>query len=559
MNIESEQIKNLTEGAENGDVDSQFNLGLLYDNGQGVEQDDKIAAIWYKKAAEQGHAKAQFYLGNMYEDGQGVPQNDEDAVYWYRRAAVQGYTDAQFNLALMYENGDGVQQNYKEAIQWLRKAAKQGDLDSLVSLGAIYCNGEGISKNYKKAFSLFSEAAEKGEPIAKMNLGIMYKNGWGVDKDIDKAIALHQEAAQKGYTPAKINLGLFYLNGDIVEKDYKKAEMLFKEASNDHQFRSKAIEQQERLERIKLSPELTEIRENILSKLKVNKTLQSTMTHYTSLSVGHDLLLEKSPLRLGHINAVNDPNEGKLLWRILGHDPIDANPVFIGCFLPDSDCLNMWRFYSKNHRNDDACGCAITYHVTNFFNYRLLNGKPEHQSKGKAASAFTNTGEYPQESASFYRVVYIGDDGNPVEHLSNELTEILNTLKIAVNDFLGEQPTGEKYQQLAKLLGPLPYLLKDADYKDEQEHRIIITHLEYGAKEIQYSAPDLDKNKPPRLYLELHRDKHLKPIKHVTLGPKSPYKEMMAPYWHHQLAMNFGSQLKGNHEFYIKASKCSYK
>lgn len=559
MSTKQQDIEILIKKAESGDADSQFSLGISYDYGQGIEQDSKLAAKWYSKAAEQGHAAAQFSLGHMHENGQGVPQNDEDAVYWYQMSAEKGYIDAQFNLALMYESGNGVQQDYKQAAKWYRKAARCGDLDSLVNLGTMYCNGEGYPKNYKKAFALFSEAAEKGDSTAQINLGFMYKNGLGVDNDTEKAIALYQESAKNGNAQAQISLGLFYLNGDIVEQDYKKAEMFFRQASNDHALHSRAIEQQERLERIKLSPELTKIRENILRKLKVNIKSHLTMTHYTSLSVGHALLLEKSPLRLGHINAVNDPNEGKILWRILGHDQIEANPVFIGCFLPDSDCLNMWRFYSKNHRNDDACGCAITYHVTNFFDYRLLKEKPDIQSKNKTATAYSNTGEYPQESASFYRIIYIGNDGNPVDDIAGDLKDTLEVLRQAVNTFLGEKPTSEKYQQLSKLLGPLPYLLKDADYKDEQEHRIIITHLEYGAQEIQYIAPDLDKNIPPRLYLELHRDKHLKPIKHVTLGPKAPYKEMLAPYWHHQLAMNFGSQLKGNHEFYIKASKCSYK
>lgn len=559
MTEESEKIKNLIKDAESGDAESQFYLGLKYDKGEGVEQDFTIAAIWFKKAAEQGHAKAQFCLGIMYEDGQGVPQNDEDAFYWYQISAKKGYINAQFNLALMYESGNGVQQDYKQAARWYRKAAKCGDLDSLVNLGSMYCNGEGYPKDYKKAFELFSEAAGKGDPTAQNNLGFMYQYGLGVDVDMEKAMSLYQESANNGYARAQITLGLFYLNGDVVKQDYKKAEMFFRQASNDHVFHSRAIEQQERLERMKLSPELTKIRESILKKLKVNIKSHSTMTHYTSLPVGHALLLDKKPLRLGHINAVNDPNEGKLLWHILGHVPIEANPVFIGCFLPDSDCLNMWRFYSKNHRNDDACGCAITYHVTNFFDYRLLKEKPDVQSRHKTATAFSNTGEYPQESASFYRIIYIGNDGNPVDDIAGDLKDTLEVLRQAVNTFLGEKPTSEKYQQLSKLLGPLPYLLKDADYKDEQEHRIIITHLEYGAQEIQYIAPDLDKNIPPRLYLELHRDKHLKPIKHVTLGPKAPYKEMLAPYWHHQLAMNFGSQLKGNHEFYIKASKCSYK
>ena len=34
---------------------AQYNLGVMYDNGQGVQQDYKEAVKWYRKAAEQGH------------------------------------------------------------------------------------------------------------------------------------------------------------------------------------------------------------------------------------------------------------------------------------------------------------------------------------------------------------------------------------------------------------------------------------------------------------------------------------------------------------------------
>ena len=52
--------------AEQGDADAQFNLGVMYDEGDGVPQDYKEAFKWYRFAAEQGVALAQTYLGVMY-------------------------------------------------------------------------------------------------------------------------------------------------------------------------------------------------------------------------------------------------------------------------------------------------------------------------------------------------------------------------------------------------------------------------------------------------------------------------------------------------------------
>ena len=53
--------------------------------------------------AEGGNSRAQFNLGVMYDDGQGVPQDDKEAVRLYTLAAEQGYVNAQYNLALMYD------------------------------------------------------------------------------------------------------------------------------------------------------------------------------------------------------------------------------------------------------------------------------------------------------------------------------------------------------------------------------------------------------------------------------------------------------------------------
>ena len=53
--------------AEQGDVDAQYNLGVIYDNGYGVPQNDRTAVKWFTLAAEQRHAVAQFYLVPRYQ------------------------------------------------------------------------------------------------------------------------------------------------------------------------------------------------------------------------------------------------------------------------------------------------------------------------------------------------------------------------------------------------------------------------------------------------------------------------------------------------------------
>ena len=94
--------------AEQGDAHAQYNLGVMYSDGQGVIQDYKEAVKWYKLAAEQGFANAQYNLAKMYENGKGAPQDYAEAVKWWRLAAEQGFADAQYNLGNMYRQGQGV-------------------------------------------------------------------------------------------------------------------------------------------------------------------------------------------------------------------------------------------------------------------------------------------------------------------------------------------------------------------------------------------------------------------------------------------------------------------
>ena len=85
--------------------------------------------------ADQGDAQAQYNLGALYDNGQGVPQNYAEAMKWYRKAADQGDDRDQNNLATMYVKGQGVPQNYAEAMKWYRKAADQGNARAEQNLG----------------------------------------------------------------------------------------------------------------------------------------------------------------------------------------------------------------------------------------------------------------------------------------------------------------------------------------------------------------------------------------------------------------------------------------
>ena len=98
-------------------------------------------------AANAGHADSQYNVGVMYEQGIGVGKDEKEAVVWYGKSAAQGNSGAQFNLGVLYENGRGTQVDFAKANEWYRKAAVQRDAMAIGNLGMLYIRGEGVKEN----------------------------------------------------------------------------------------------------------------------------------------------------------------------------------------------------------------------------------------------------------------------------------------------------------------------------------------------------------------------------------------------------------------------------
>ena len=115
-------LREFTAAAEAGLDLAQFNLALLYYNGQGVKQSFRNALEWAEKAGNQGHATAQYMLGTLYYNGQGTRSNAAQALEWYQLAAAQGHAQAQYNLATMYRDAEGTEQDLVKAHFWANVA-----------------------------------------------------------------------------------------------------------------------------------------------------------------------------------------------------------------------------------------------------------------------------------------------------------------------------------------------------------------------------------------------------------------------------------------------------
>ena len=61
----AQSFNEVKKSAEQGEANEQYNLGVMYYNGEETLVDKKQAFYWYKKSAEQGNAEAQYMLRLM--------------------------------------------------------------------------------------------------------------------------------------------------------------------------------------------------------------------------------------------------------------------------------------------------------------------------------------------------------------------------------------------------------------------------------------------------------------------------------------------------------------
>jgi TPR repeat protein len=114
--------------AELGNPVAQYNLAMMYSNGESVYVDYQQAVYWFRKSARQTFAPAQYRLGELYyfEKG-GLPRDLEKAITLFKQAAKQKDVDAQMNLAMLAGTGEGLPYDKEEALSWLLKARMGGN------------------------------------------------------------------------------------------------------------------------------------------------------------------------------------------------------------------------------------------------------------------------------------------------------------------------------------------------------------------------------------------------------------------------------------------------
>ncbi|KAJ1635918.1 hypothetical protein T492DRAFT_862554 [Pavlovales sp. CCMP2436] len=206
--VETEEGLRLTiELAAQGSADAQSWLGIRYEHGDGVAQNQAEALRLYTQAAEQGDAIVQHSLGRCYMTGNGVDHDEKKAARLFRKAAKQGLAEAQHGLGQCFKLGADVVQDEEEAVKLYWQAVDQGLAAAQFALDNSCWLGKGVPQDQTMAMKLFRQAAEQGFAAAQSQLGHCCMLDVGVAHNIADAARYLRLAADQGDASAQCALG----------------------------------------------------------------------------------------------------------------------------------------------------------------------------------------------------------------------------------------------------------------------------------------------------------------------------------------------------------------
>lgn len=229
------QIKSL---AESGNVEAQFYLGNLYENGKGCEKDIHKAIYWYEKSLANGNKHVAPHLAIVYYN-----TNEHSKAYplflSIANSTEKIYVDdgmlglSQFFVGLYNLQGLGINKDEKSGIAWLEKAKANGDDNAFIVLGTCYLKGIGTPKNPTKSFELYKEGFErfKDKQEFAIKLATCYLEGYGCVQDLKKVYPLVENIAngtactlsEQWKATAQLILGVAYYKDTTIEEHYNKA------------------------------------------------------------------------------------------------------------------------------------------------------------------------------------------------------------------------------------------------------------------------------------------------------------------------------------------------
>ena len=255
-------IDNYKKGVILGFPRSMNVMGYMYDNGEGVSQNHKLAFEHYQMGAFKGFDVAQYNLGECYHYGRYVKQSNTKAREWYNRAANQGDKDAAKKLKLLDE-AESVPKEKKAATEEKAEAKEsqpQIMQEEPIKSEKLSASTSPTSKNIIGNNEIKTEDTKdlqivpwiddapknvKTMTLNRLRQKVKKKNGWainelgrryehgngGVEESLDKAIDCFKKGVKLGSPKSMTSLGYMYERGKGVDNNTKLTFELYQTAA----------------------------------------------------------------------------------------------------------------------------------------------------------------------------------------------------------------------------------------------------------------------------------------------------------------------------------------
>jgi len=253
-------------GAQEGNIDALYNIGVVHLEGAGVSRDetraleyfgralenapsqDKESSLqyliglgychnknffkaleWFHKAVIRENKDALFGIATLYQRGEGVSQDLIEALKWYKLAKKNGHPEAQDTIAeTQFINGlkFSAASNFVEAMKWYNKASKKNHGRAQHNIAVFHLNGEGVPKDPFEAIKWFKIARENGATGTRKEIATAQANianDFYENKNFIEAVKWSKKSAKKGHSQAQFNIGVAYITGKGVPKNPYKA------------------------------------------------------------------------------------------------------------------------------------------------------------------------------------------------------------------------------------------------------------------------------------------------------------------------------------------------
>lgn len=167
----------LEDAAAAGQPMALWQLGLMYESGEGVQKDPVKAFGYFSQIADE-HADAApksvdaeivaqsfVKVGEYYRAGLPAAGVPKDIGYsnklMMHAASYFGDADAQYRVGNLYQDDDELGDNPLQSARWLSLAARKGHAGAQAKLGNIMFNGDGIDPNPEEGLMWLTVASRR--------------------------------------------------------------------------------------------------------------------------------------------------------------------------------------------------------------------------------------------------------------------------------------------------------------------------------------------------------------------------------------------------------------